>query len=192
MIDTATAAATAAINGPKSAITRWSGESCLRLFSDACRDMQAIAVKLRLQGSVPRGHELRVLAGIPERLTMALCHLIAEVPSAIHYNVENKKLAESLIEFIQDRTNTEVLVPLLDAHDALQDEHTQILELSQWTGQESKLVACLTAVAQAVERLELTTIFFAPHANPQAALMAREMTMHLDGLKATLSHCATA
>ena len=190
MIESANAAATAAIDDPTRANTQWTGESFLRLYAAECRDIQARMITNRSAYRVHSGQELHTLANIPGNLVMALCRLIPEAVPAICNAIPNKDCAAIALESLQRVTNEIALVPLQNAHAMLESEYEQFGEMQRWSGREGILIDCMTAVALVFDHIAKVTALFVPIANPQARMASREATIHLDSLKTTMADCA--
>lgn len=188
IVDAANAAASTSTS------TQWTGEPALRLFASVCHDMQALAVRARVLQGVPRGIDLRVMAGIPARLITVTCRLVAEATPAILNSMADKYPADRqpVLTHYLHTANGLVHLPLMHAHEVMQSEQMQIEELGSWGGQSGLLIANAIRVYKLIVDTCSDSMAYAPASNPQAPMVALEAESHIGDLLATLKHLATA
>ena len=172
--------------------TQWTGEPALRLFASVCHDMQALAVRARVLQGVPRGIDLRVMAGIPARLITVTCRLIAEATPAILNSMADKYPADRqpVLTHYLHTANGLVHIPLMHAHEVMQSEIRQIRELGNWSGQYGQLISNAVEVYKLIIDTCSGSVAFAPASNPQASMVALEAESHIVELMATLEATA--
>lgn len=171
----------------ESGTTAWNGESSMRILCASIENFQ--------QMIVDSGQNNRrcttlgdTMSQIPLQLAVALSRGLSEAVPAIVRTMGRSDDAQVVVKGLPAAAQL-TLAELMIAHQTLQSEDNQILEMEKWTGTDaagSILLKCVKSVIHNLHVLNSISKQFAPNSNPQGDMMMQEADVRYQQLLSTL------
>ena len=174
--------------------TQWTGEAFIRLFGEALRDLRALHTSLVIKHCMPPAVELRVLAGIPDRLMTAHAHLMADAYPAMLKTPDDldRRLVPFFIHMFHDTMGLMFKEGVSDARPALQHQVGQMIAMGELADPQSPLMQAVEHLCMFAVAIAHISFRYAPASNPRALLFAREIDMQLRHFKTAVGMSVAA